>query len=176
MDCLPNHEHWVCFYLFMSSSVSLSNVFIFILLLFFLIEVQQTYNIIIVSGVMNSIFVYCLLYMCIHNVCIRKGNGTPLLYSCLENSMDRRAWQATVPGVARVGHNLETKPPPWRSKWQPTPVFLPGKVHGQRSLAGCSPWGYMTEHACRRVEGDRLVAINWQNFKTRRKLYNKNKK
>ena len=30
---------------------------------------------------------------------------------------------------------------PWRKKWQPTPIFLPGKSHGQRSLAGCSPWG-----------------------------------
>ena len=50
---------------------------------------------------------------------------------------------------------------PWRRKWQPTPVFLPGKVHGQRSLAGCSPWGYMTEHVCMRVEGHGLVAINW---------------
>ena len=30
---------------------------------------------------------------------------------------------------------------PWRRKWQPTPVFLPGKPHGQRSLAGYSPWG-----------------------------------
>ena len=29
---------------------------------------------------------------------------------------------------------------PWR-KWQPTPVSLPGKSHGQRSLAGYSPWG-----------------------------------
>ena len=29
---------------------------------------------------------------------------------------------------------------PWRRKWQPTPVFLPGKFHGQRSLAGYSPW------------------------------------
>ena len=28
---------------------------------------------------------------------------------------------------------------PWRRKWQPTPVFLPGKSHGQRSLAGYSP-------------------------------------
>jgi len=28
----------------------------------------------------------------------------------------------------------------WRRKWQPTPVFLPGKFHGQRSLAGYSPW------------------------------------
>ena len=30
---------------------------------------------------------------------------------------------------------------PWRRAWQPTPVFLPGESHGQRSLAGCSPWG-----------------------------------
>ena len=30
---------------------------------------------------------------------------------------------------------------PWKRKRQPTPVFLPGKSHGQRSLAGYSPWG-----------------------------------
>jgi len=30
---------------------------------------------------------------------------------------------------------------PWRRKWQLTPVFLPGKSHGQRSLVGYSPWG-----------------------------------
>ena len=30
---------------------------------------------------------------------------------------------------------------PWR-KWQPIPVFLPGKFHGQRSLTGYSPWGH----------------------------------
>ena len=30
---------------------------------------------------------------------------------------------------------------PWRREWQPTLVFLPGKSHGQRSLAGYSPWG-----------------------------------
>ena len=30
---------------------------------------------------------------------------------------------------------------PQRRKWQPTPVFLPGESHGQRSLAGYSPWG-----------------------------------
>ena len=29
---------------------------------------------------------------------------------------------------------------PWRRKWQPTPVFLPGKYQGQRSLVGYSPW------------------------------------
>ena len=41
---------------------------------------------------------------------------------------------------------------PWRKKWQPTPVFLPGKSQGQRSLVGYSPWGHKeldtAEHAC----------------------------
>ena len=31
---------------------------------------------------------------------------------------------------------------PWRRKWQLTQVSLPGKSHGQRSLAGYSPWGH----------------------------------
>ena len=31
---------------------------------------------------------------------------------------------------------------PWRRKWQPTPVFLPGESHGQRSLASYNPWGH----------------------------------
>ena len=39
-----------------------------------------------------------------------------------------------------------------RRKWQPTPVFLPGKSHGQRRLEGYSPWGgkesEVAEHAC----------------------------
>ena len=30
---------------------------------------------------------------------------------------------------------------PWRKKWQSTPVFVPGKFHGQRILEGYSPWG-----------------------------------
>ena len=41
---------------------------------------------------------------------------------------------------------------PWRRKWYPTPVFLPGKSHEQRSLVGCSPLGHKeldtTEHTC----------------------------
>ena len=30
----------------------------------------------------------------------------------------------------------------WRRQWHPTPVLLPGKSHGRRSLVGCSPWGH----------------------------------
>ena len=41
---------------------------------------------------------------------------------------------------------------PWRRAWQPTPVFLPGESHGQRSLVGYSPQGRkesdMTEVTC----------------------------
>ena len=34
-----------------------------------------------------------------------EGNGNPLQYSCLENSMDRVAWWVTVHGLQRVGHD-----------------------------------------------------------------------
>ena len=37
-----------------------------------------------------------------------RGNDNPLQYSCLENSMDRRAWQATVVGVTKSGTGLKT--------------------------------------------------------------------
>ena len=41
-----------------------------------------------------------------------EGNGNPLHYACLENPMDREAWQAPVHAVTKVGHDLVTKPPP----------------------------------------------------------------
>ena len=41
-----------------------------------------------------------------------EGNGNPLKYSCLENPMDRGAWQVIIHGVARVRHDLATKSPP----------------------------------------------------------------
>ena len=40
---------------------------------------------------------------------LEKEMANSLLYSCLENPMDRRAWQATVHGVTRFGHDLATK-------------------------------------------------------------------
>ena len=42
----------------------------------------------------------------------------------------------------RHGFNPWVRKIPWRRKWQPTPVFLPTKSHGQRSLMGYSPWGH----------------------------------
>ena len=51
----------------------------------------------------------------------------------------------------RRGFDPQAGKIPWSRKWQPSPVFLPGFSHGQRSLAGYSPWGHKesdtTEHA-----------------------------
>ena len=43
-----------------------------------------------------------------------------------------------------AGHGFDpwTGKIPWKRKWQPTPLFLPGKSHGQRSLVGYSPRGH----------------------------------
>ena len=56
-----------------------------------------------------------------------------------------------------VGNAGSTGSNPWRRKWQPTPVLLPAKFHGQRCLASCSPWGYKesdtTENTHTHTEG-----------------------
>ena len=41
----------------------------------------------------------------------------------------------------RPGFDHWVRKNPWRRKWQPTPVLLPGKSYGQRSLVGYGPWG-----------------------------------
>ena len=38
-----------------------------------------------------------------------------------------------------------------RKQWHPTPILLPGKSHGQRSLVGCSPWGHEESDTAERL-------------------------
>ena len=52
---------------------------------------------------------------------------------------DSEGISRVCPGILGV-YPFQTNP--WRRKWQPTPVFLPGKSRGQRSLVGYSPWGH----------------------------------
>ena len=54
----------------------------------------------------------------------------------------------------RCGFEPWVRKIPWWRKWQPTPVFLPGKSHGQKSLVGSSPW------SCR-VRHDWATKLNW---------------
>ena len=69
---------------------------------------------------------------------------TPLQYSCLANPMDGGAWWAAVHGVAKSWTRLSDFTfMPWRRKWQPTPMFLPGESQGRRSLVGCGLWGHV---------------------------------
>jgi len=54
---------------------------------------------------------------------------------------------------------------PWRRKWQPIPVLLPGKSHGRRGLAGYSPWGckeldtteHVYAHTLENSDGDKYL-------------------
>ena len=46
-----------------------------------------------------------------------------------------------LPAIGRPRFDPWVGKIPWRKECLPTPVFLPGESHGQRSLAGYSPWG-----------------------------------
>ena len=71
-------------------------------------------------------------------------NGLPRWLSSKESTCN----SGDVGSIPKSGRH------PWGRKWKPTPVFLPRKSHGKRSLAGYSPWGrkkvghsWVTEHA-----------------------------
>ena len=77
---------------------------------------------------------------------IGEGNGTPLQYSCLENPWTEESGGLRSIGSLQVGHNWVTSLslftfPHWRTKWQPTPVFLPGESQRRGSLVGFRLWG-----------------------------------
>ena len=64
----------------------------------------------------------------------------------------------------KCGFDPWVRKAPWSRKWQPTPVFLPGKFHGQRSLAGYNPWCHKesdtTKYACRKCMCSVLFRID----------------
>ena len=53
---------------------------------------------------------------------------------------------ACLPAVQETRFDPLVRKILWRRKWQSTPVSLPGKSHGQRSLVGCSPWACRVGH------------------------------
>ena len=85
--------------------------------------------------------VMSLLLNMLSRLVIGEGNGTPLQYSCLENPTAEEPGRLQSMGSLRVEHDGATSLSlftfmHWRRKWQPTPVFLPGKSRRQRSLEG----------------------------------------
>ena len=66
-----------------------------------------------------------------------------------------RRWRGFDPWVRKI---------PWRRAWQPNPVFLPAESHGQRSLAGYSPWG---QEESDMTEAAELARVHKQNIPQR---------
>ena len=50
----------------------------------------------------------------------------------------------------------------WRRRWQPTPVFLPGKSHGRTSLVGYSPWGCKESNTTERLHFTHFMLYHWR--------------
>ena len=57
------------------------------------------------------------------------------IWGSLNSSVGKESSCRTETRVRSLGRE-----DPWKMKWLPTPVFLPGESHGQRSLVGYSPW------------------------------------
>ena len=81
---------------------------------------EQSLEMCVLCICMYFIYIYIYIYACIYIYII------PCLHTHLYFSL-RLFLAIHIPYV-------------WRRQWHPTPVLLPGKFHGRRSLVGCSPW------------------------------------
>ena len=100
-------------------------------------------------------------------------NGNSLLYPLPSSHHNRFIFPGGVTGNESacnaqdsrdMGSIPESRRFPWRRAWQPTPVFLLGESHGQRSLVGYSPRGHkgldtteVTEHTCTNIHVSMVV-------------------
>jgi len=79
----------------------------------------------------NNDFLEWAYMKCLHNrISVSQRLGFP----------DDSDGKESVSSASRPRFNPWVGKIPWRRKWQPTPVFLPGELHEQRSLVGYSPW------------------------------------
>ena len=75
----------------------------------------------------------------LHDQCLPSSSSTSLRFLLMPFRCVTRA--SLVAQCRRPGVDPWVRKIPWRRKWQPTPVLLPGEFHGLRSLVGYSPWG-----------------------------------
>ena len=68
------------------------------------------------------------------------------------------------PAMRRLGFHPWIRKMPWRRKSQPSPVFLSGKSHGQRSLAGYSPWGHKESDTTEHTQTHTYICISYQKW------------
>ena len=81
---------------------------------------------------------FCIItYPSQHETARDRDKHSSLLGSCQHVEGDICAY--TIPD--RISQMTTPSSREWRRQWHPTPVLLPGKSHGWRSLVGCNPWG-----------------------------------
>ena len=96
----------------------------------------------------TGLYMCVCTYRCIHTHTHTRIGGLPRWHSGKESTCQcrKRRRRGFYPWVGKI---------PWRRKWQSTPVFLPEKSYGQRSLVGYSPWSCRVGHhrrlRCKRV-------------------------
>ena len=101
------------------------------------------------SQVFSSVFLQYLSYrnnVCLWNFkkykCMRKERGLFSPFSYLFGFPCGSDGKSICLQCRKPGFDPWVGKIPWRRKWQPTPVLLPGKSHGQRTLVGYSPWDH----------------------------------
>ena len=97
------------------------------------------------DGVICISEVIALLQVCLYAIFFSsRYSATIFIDPWLVESMDRwfsgKESTCQYRRLRRLGFNPWVGNIPWRRKWEPAPVFLPGKLQGQRTLVGCSPW------------------------------------
>ena len=85
---------------------------------------------------------------------VRQDSNWTELNWARRNTRHPKVWCSALPLINRTCPNSSSlgQKIPWRRKWQPTPVFLPGKTHWHSKLSDYSPWNHkglnMPEHTC----------------------------
>ena len=112
------------------------------------------------------------LFLVLLNVCPELPEPFALVLTLLSNLVESRSRKlgTVFPQVALVVRNPPTNAEdvrkaglilvgkiPWRRTWQPTPVFLPGESHGQRSLLSYSPWDHKESDTSEVTQHTRLT-------------------
>ena len=98
----------------------------------------------------------CLCSECTHTI-VRRAENTFNQHLCVQRASQVAQWWRSPPAMQETREMCQFDPwvgkIPWRRRWQPTPVFLPGESHGQRRLAGYSPKG------CKELDMTELLSM-----------------
>ena len=101
----------------------------------------------------------------------RRARGLSHTSTCIHGGTSGKESTCQCRRCKGCGFNPWVGKIPWRRGWQPSPVFLTGKSHGQRSLVGYSPWGCKESDTIKRNTAC-VKAWKWKFFKVPQMILN----